>query len=363
MERYFEVRDTPNKGLGAFATVDIPRGTRLLLEEPLLVAISFSDSESLTEATFKAYQAMSLPRREAYDHLYYTPRLYDIYLAHVQQSSTGLSEAMMDCVARVAATRALNSYGDAVYELASRFNHSCTPNCNQDEAALGMIAIYSVCDIKAGEQLTVSYTGSDQPHEERQRHLDHYGFVCDCSACNLNTAQGRLSEERRLEIWRLRQDLSFLQGLAGMQNNKVSGPLAPSVSKSTGEPDPETAITTAVSLYKAEDLVGIAMIDWYYVGFFYYIYRPMGFYDPDKPNDDKDRGIRWARKAIEADFRGQDSASYRLSGYELSSIGSKATSWWPENRAKINDIDLGMTNNVRIPKELRMLFSVKGSLA
>lgn len=45
----------------------------------------------------------------------------------------------------------------------------------------------------------------------------------------------------------------------------------------------------------------LMMIPRYYVGFFYYIYRPMGFYEPDNPMDDKEHGITWARKAIEVD--------------------------------------------------------------
>lgn len=41
------------------------------------------------------------------------------------------------------------------------------------------------------------------------------------------------------------------------------------------------------------------MLPRYYVGFFYHIYRPMGFYEPENPNDDKEQGIVWARQAIE----------------------------------------------------------------
>lgn len=319
MESYYEVRESPNKGLGAFATTDIPRGTRLTLEEPLLMAKRGQVGRSLTQTTWEAYAAMSLSKGEAYDQLYYAPRLYDIYVAEVQKSVRGASDDIMECMARVAATRASNSYGDGVYELGSRFNHSCTPNCNQSDTGDGKMAIYSVRDVKAGEELTASYTDIDQPQEARQKHLDHYGFVCDCSACDLATEEGRRSEERRTEIWRLRQDLTFLQGKSGMDDNKLSGPLTKFVSNARGDPDPSTAITTLESLYKSENLVGTAMIDWlayasipticvfcvlmisfrYYVGFFYHIYRPMGFYEPDNPNDDKEQGIAWARKAIE----------------------------------------------------------------
>lgn len=262
MASFYEIRDSPNKGLGAFAKVDIPRGTRLILEEPLLVAKPGANGESLTQTTFQAYQAMSLPKGEAYDQLYYAPRLYDLYEAEVRKSTKGLSEDMVECIARVAATRSSNSYGSGVYELSSRFNHSCTPNCNQVDAGKGKMAVYSVRDVEAGEELTASYTDIDQPHEARQRHLDHYGFVCDCPACDVGTAEGMLSETRRRRIWRLRQDLTFLQGLAGMEDKKLFGPLALSVSRSTGEPDIGSAITNLVSLYEAENLVGTAMIDW-----------------------------------------------------------------------------------------------------
>lgn len=262
MSRYYEIRESLEKGLGAFATTDIPRGTRLTLEEPLLMAKRGQVGRSLTQTTWKAYATMCLSKREAYDQLYYAPRLYDIYVAEVQKSVRGASDDIKECMARVAATRASNSYGDGVYELGSRFNHSCTPNCNQSNTGDGKMAIYSVRDVQAGEELTVSYTSIDQPHEARQNHLDHYGFVCDCSACDLATEKGRQSEERRTEIWRLIQDLTFLQGKSGMDDNKLSGPLTTSVSNSRGDPDPSTAITTLESLYKAENLEGTAMIDW-----------------------------------------------------------------------------------------------------
>ena len=45
------------------------------------------------------------------------------------------------------------------------------------------LRVVAVRDIKAGQQLFVSYCQLDQSVNERRRQLSPYGFVCQCKAC------------------------------------------------------------------------------------------------------------------------------------------------------------------------------------
>jgi SET and MYND domain-containing protein len=75
--------------------------------------------------------------------------------------------------------------GSAVYLLASMTNHSCAPNMDvtfpHNSAAAAFVANR---DIRAGEQLSVSYMDAGLPVEARQQHLRFaYGFSCVCQRC------------------------------------------------------------------------------------------------------------------------------------------------------------------------------------
>eukprot|EP00051_Salpingoeca_urceolata_P014947 m.190961 g.190961 ORF g.190961 m.190961 type:complete len:360 (-) comp18242_c0_seq7:79-1158(-) len=88
--------------------------------------------------------------------------------------------------------------GLAVYELASRFNHSCDPNVvftinPQSEFGHAMFA-YTTRDVARGEQLCITYLDLpdvSQPCPRRQHLLKqtHY-FHCACRRCVAETQQG-----------------------------------------------------------------------------------------------------------------------------------------------------------------------------
>eukprot|EP00051_Salpingoeca_urceolata_P009205 m.112473 g.112473 ORF g.112473 m.112473 type:complete len:406 (+) comp16183_c0_seq4:168-1385(+) len=91
-------------------------------------------------------------------------------------------------VALAAQLLAANGREDAqgntvVYLKASRANHSCNPNCTQDQGRLRFVAGV----VPAGEELTVSYLTDlelTMPRTVRQALLRHgWGFSCRCSRC------------------------------------------------------------------------------------------------------------------------------------------------------------------------------------
>ena len=75
--------------------------------------------------------------------------------------------------------------GGLIYKKASRYNHSCDPNCIytiHDDT----ITIRAACDIVDGEELTISYLGillwSDISVRRAKLQKDKY-FTCNCTRC------------------------------------------------------------------------------------------------------------------------------------------------------------------------------------
>lgn len=79
-----------------------------------------------------------------------------------------------------------------IYIFCARINHSCDPNCSwdvpeipeSDDPKARMIRITAIQDLKAGDELTITYTTSENRVEERQTDLLRaYGFKCRCARC------------------------------------------------------------------------------------------------------------------------------------------------------------------------------------
>ena len=88
--------------------------------------------------------------------------------------------------------------GTCMYYTACKMNHSCEPNVvaryNYSCSSGGQLARWgndfplvlqcvALRDMKAGEELCISYIKSDAPLEERQNELSNYGFCCECEKC------------------------------------------------------------------------------------------------------------------------------------------------------------------------------------
>lgn len=74
--------------------------------------------------------------------------------------------------------------GNAMYMLASFYNHSCEPNVNivwKDNAEGKIVALR---DIESEEELRLCYLDASMSYEARQKILyEGYGFHCDCPRC------------------------------------------------------------------------------------------------------------------------------------------------------------------------------------
>lgn len=77
-----------------------------------------------------------------------------------------------------------NDCGLGVYPLAAMINHSCIPNCIQHFNDEGVIAIRTMRNIKAGEEISISYIDIAMPTWLRRKELlKSYYFHCNCDRC------------------------------------------------------------------------------------------------------------------------------------------------------------------------------------
>jgi hypothetical protein len=107
-------------------------------------------------------------------------RLYDVVAANAYTSATLVSE---------------QKFALALFPTAARINHSCRPNCIRMATPTGMY-IVATQDIKAGEELTVSYVPRYIPEfvdvDVFQANLQrNWGFSCKCNWCNTCNANDK----------------------------------------------------------------------------------------------------------------------------------------------------------------------------
>ena len=196
------------KGLGMFATINIPKGTRILAEKPFL---TFAKSPELSLSDRYAPNEVS----EAFGRLPDSKRLKYMQL-HCPKRT--------DCSVLVRTYEA-NCYemgsGDCVCIDASRINHSCIPNAHYSwNDIIRRLTVHAVKDIREGEEITISYCSGFCNLKERRRKLKPYVFTCLCPACREDTDFGRLSRNRRQEMVDLRQKIADYQNDPGAARAK-----------------------------------------------------------------------------------------------------------------------------------------------
>ncbi|SCZ98032.1 BZ3500_MvSof-1268-A1-R1_Chr3-3g06531 [Microbotryum saponariae] len=93
----------------------------------------------------------------------------------------------------------------AIYNFASRFNHSCLSNVSYQFVG-DRILVRAIKTIEEGEEVVLSYTDSMRGFEERRMHQEKHGFECGCRLCALDAGEGsKQREERRSLIKRLEE--------------------------------------------------------------------------------------------------------------------------------------------------------------
>lgn len=120
-----EVRATTSKGLGVFAKVDIPHGTRVISEAPLLDVSD--DKISNAKDIVLAFEQLSAPQQELYLQLH--AYACDAFKRAAEREMEHTWQEIPKLHRTVLSVYAANAFG-SVFWLGSRINHSCLPNLN-----------------------------------------------------------------------------------------------------------------------------------------------------------------------------------------------------------------------------------------
>lgn len=180
---YQKIFISEEKGYGVIATADIPRGTVILAEAPLFQYPKASASgvelqpSAVNDLITKAVSKLSAEKRAAF---------LDLHKAQSKATSTAPP------FLAIGITNGFGLGGDStetgIFEIASRFNHSCLPNAQHVwKAGRKVMEVRAMSDIAEGAEITMCYLSLQecfQQHNPRQALLEHrYGFRCDCGAC------------------------------------------------------------------------------------------------------------------------------------------------------------------------------------
>ncbi|KAI9693397.1 MAG: hypothetical protein M1820_009326 [Bogoriella megaspora] len=223
MEVFYAIQPSPGKGLGVFATKPIKYGTRILCEKPL---IAIRDTCYTQDNVEKAYRNLDLDAQRAF---------LNLASAHTIDPAAWPAGYFPEPLCAVAATsRSVYSIyqtncvdistdhgiGSAVFEVMSRINHSCLPNCFFSwNKKLQKETVHAIRDIGEGEELFVAYCNLIKAKDERADKLRAYGFDCGCQACLDEDSEDEdgnpqeTSDDRRYRLEQLADDLDYYRRL------------------------------------------------------------------------------------------------------------------------------------------------------
>ncbi|KAH6855723.1 hypothetical protein B0I37DRAFT_389231 [Chaetomium sp. MPI-CAGE-AT-0009] len=210
----FEIRSSPGKGLGVFATKDILRNADIM-RDPL--AFRAWKGENLVER-YRRFIILPVTTRqnilklsEGQTVLDYRTIVYATYPRDNNYEKESIIEIFKldDIIDTNAFTIAHNTGLTAELFLnACRINHSCIPNADQvANEGTGDLVMRANRDINADEEITTSYIMRAAPREIRQRELSRgWGFTCQCPACDPGHPFSHSHEQRLHALLRTYKD-------------------------------------------------------------------------------------------------------------------------------------------------------------
>ncbi|CAJ2511058.1 Uu.00g066830.m01.CDS01 [Anthostomella pinea] len=205
----FRVSQSPGKGMGLFATRDIKAGTVVLREKFTLSVpgknnggYSRLDLDAIVKLTLQ-YNNLSQDTRAELLQLHATPMPHRdadvrnlITAADRHAGVPPMGERAVETCQRIVGVWLTNGFltsdertGTCLFLKASRINHSCVANTARyfEKNDPRYITIRATRDIKADEEITLTYADALLPVAERQEKTRRvWHFTCACPACDPN---------------------------------------------------------------------------------------------------------------------------------------------------------------------------------
>ena len=190
----YNIKKADGKGQGVYASQDIPRGTRILVDKPFFAVTKPYNLSTIIDK----FEQMSFTRRKTYMQFSCPDRPDD---------------RQMSDVTRIFEANCFNiDYSAAIFQTATRFNHSCLPNTYYSWSETRQELVFqAMIDVKKDEELTIAYGRPFLSHRERRNELRNYNFRCKCPACQLDTPFGQASESRRVVMKALDEQIIMCQ--------------------------------------------------------------------------------------------------------------------------------------------------------
>lgn len=183
------LQEVPDKGKGLVATQDIPKGTRILLERPVVSTPEGQRSDRWLKR-YVSQQVHSLNECQRRSLL----SMHNLYPYKDD------AEQFMGIFRTNALPIEANNIGGGLFLEACRINHSCDNNAQKYwNQRIERHTVYALRKIPKGEEITIYYLGLDSIREVRRKKLQaKFGFLCSCRICSLPTAESQ-ENDRRLE--------------------------------------------------------------------------------------------------------------------------------------------------------------------
>ena len=202
----YGLKDVPGKGKGLVAIENIPKGTRILSEQPVItVPERQKDDEWLKSHISQQVDRLSEQQRQSFfsmHNLYPYQNVAEQSLGIIRTNSLPIED---------------NGFGGGIFLEACRINHACDNNAQKNwNPSIKRHTVHALRDIPKGEEITIYYLGSDSTRAIRQKKLqDKFGFLCSCRLCSLPAEQSEESDRRLQRI----DELDDLIGRDGMRLN------------------------------------------------------------------------------------------------------------------------------------------------
>jgi len=183
----FTVEDVPKKGKGLIASRNIPKGTRIICERPVITAERIpTNLEQLLTSIEQQVNTLNNAQKEEF-----------LSLSNVHPCNN-FTEMCFGIVRTNGLSMGLDPANVGIFITASRINHACDPNAlkfyNEN---LGQLTIHASKDISEGEEITVPYMMTYRDRRRRQAILQEtFNFLCSCQLCCLPPNLSKVSDRR-----------------------------------------------------------------------------------------------------------------------------------------------------------------------
>lgn len=210
----YEIRDAGTKGMGLFATADIALGTEILDETVLAIVFELCEQHTTHQNQWRSqkyWDKLRIQEQETSS----VDILVEEYLAGIGTRGRSLVEKMRK--AKPEFTNRANTFftnrlpiSSNSWEVfflgtdASLINHACIANANlkgrkhNSTTHRAIVCLKALRDIRAGEEITISYLESNYGPvgERRERMQELFRFRCTCDRCqSKDQAQRELDDE------------------------------------------------------------------------------------------------------------------------------------------------------------------------